>query len=169
MNKEKDKILNQWFDLVMRSYPKDTAKFYMREEDTFANPVGSTIFQGLNALLDELFGAMDHETLKSSLDPIIRIRAVQGFSPSDAVAFIFSLKTIIRKNLAKEINNNPEVATSLLAFETNIDRLGLIGFDIYNACKEKIHELKVKEIRKTAFRRVNNTSLPAKSRVVPSR
>ncbi len=159
LDPKKDVILKKWFDLVMKTYPEDTAKFFIRKKDAFANPVGSTVYQGLKALLQELVGGMDHQTLKSFLDPIVRIRAVQGFSPSDALSFIFSLKTIIRDLFAEEIRINPDFARALLAFETDIDTLSLIAFDRYSACREKIYELKANEVGHRAIRALKKAKL----------
>ena len=71
-------ILKTWFDLVIKSYPEETAAFFKQNKDHFANPVGSTIKRGLEAILKELFQEMDpdHETLLPIMDPIIRIRAI---------------------------------------------------------------------------------------------
>ena len=159
LDPKKDVILKKWFDLVMKSYPEDTAKFFIRKKDAFANPVGSTVYRGLKDLLQELVGSMDHQTLKSFLDPIVRIRAVQGFSPSDSLSFIFSLKTIIRDLFAEKIKNNPDFARDLLAFETHIDTLCLISFDLYNACREKIYELKANEVGHRAIRDLKKAKL----------
>ena len=155
---KKDVILKKWFDLVIETYPDDTSNFYKRQKDRFANPVGMTILPALEAVLEELFHGMDRETLKSFLDPIIRIRAVQGFSPSQAIAFIFSLKSVIREIFAKEIHN-VEFAAALLSFESKIDTLGLISFNIYMACREKIYELKANETKNRVFRAFERANL----------
>ena len=107
---------------------------------------------------------MDHEVLKSFIDPIIRMRAVQGFSPSEAVSFIFSLKAVIRKMYAKKIQED-EFARALLAFESKIDTLSLISFDIYNACREKIYDIKANEVRNRAYRAFKRANLVADSSV----
>ena len=155
---KKDVILKKWFDLVIETYPDDTSNFYKRQKDRFANPVGMTILPALEAVLEELFHGMDRETLKSFLDPIIRIRAVQGFSPSQAIAFIFSLKSVIREIFAKEIHN-VEFAAALLSFESKIDTLGLISFNVYMECREKIYELKANETKNRVFRAFERANL----------
>ena len=155
---KKDVILKKWFDLVIETYPDDTSSFYKRQKDRFANPVGTTILPALEAVLEELFHGMDRETLKSFLDPIIRIRAVQGFSPSQAIAFIFSLKSVIREVFAKEIHK-VEFAAALLSFESKIDTLGLISFNVYMACREKIYELKANETKNRVFRAFERANL----------
>lgn len=144
-------IIKAWFALAVKTYPPDTAKFLQRQKDPFANPVGRTIYRGLEKLFEALLKEMDDENIISCLDPIIRIRAVQNFSPSQAVSFIFLLKKAIRENIYKEISE-ALLYNELLVFESRIDKLGLIAFDIYMQCREKIYELKANEIKDRTFR-----------------
>jgi len=87
-------ILERWHLLILDTYPADSSRFLKQEKDRFANPVGSIISAGIEALYDELIGEMDPDRLSTCLDSIIRVRAVQDFSPSNAVAFIPLLKRI---------------------------------------------------------------------------
>lgn len=161
LEQRKTAILHKWFDLVVQTYPADTSKFLKTQKDPFANPVGKTVLRGLEALLDELLKGMDYETLASFLDPIIRVRAVQNFSPSQATEIIFSLKKVIRENLYKEINTN-QFVKELLLFESKIDELSLIAFDIYMECREKIYQLKENEVRNSTFRAFERAGLISK-------
>lgn len=162
--KKKDVILKKWFNQVIGTYPEDTQQFFRRQTDNFANPVGTTISKGLEALLDELFQGMDTETLKSFLDPIIRVRAVQGFTPAEAVAFVFALKPVIREAVAKEIQEN-DWSDAMLSFESKIDTLILISFDIYMSCREKLFELKANEVKNRTFRALKRANLIAEDRL----
>lgn len=148
-------IIKKWFDLVVQTYPADTSKFLKAQKDPFANPVGQTVLRGLEALFGILLKGPDDETIVSFLDPIIRIRAVQNFSPSQAVSFIFSLKQVIRDSLKKELQDG-SLAIDLLNLETMIDELSLTAFDIYMECREKIYELRANEVKSktlAAFKR----------------
>jgi len=142
LEKKKSAIINEWFEAVANTYAPDAAGFFKRQKDPFANPVGNTISNGLKKLFDELLLQMNHEEIKSCLDPLIRIRAVQDFSPSQATSFIISLKKVIIKNLHKELNDI-QILNEFLQLESKIDTLCLIAFDIYVECREKIYELKV--------------------------
>jgi len=157
---KRGEILKKWFDLVIKSYPEDTAAYFKQKKDHFANPVGGTIRRGLEAILKELFQEMnpDLETLRSWMDPIIRIRAVQNFKPSEAVSFIFSLKPIIR-SIADKAFKNENIERELQRFESKIDTLGLMGFDIYMTCREKIYELKANEVRNRTYRAFERANL----------
>lgn len=148
--RNKREIVNDWFDLLVETYPADSAQFMKREKDPFSNPVGSSARKGLEAIFNELAEGMDPQPLTDFLDPIIRIRAVQNFSPSQAVGFIFLLRKSIRKNLSKEISSR-EMFNELQEFESRIDELALLAFDIYMNCREKLYQLKEKEVKNRAL------------------
>ncbi len=139
-------ILERWFQLVLETYPTETSGFLKQENDRFANPVGYTISQELETLYDELLQEMNSDKLAACLDNIIRIRAVQDFSPSQTIALIFLLKKAIREELASEITEN-RVFEELLKFESRIDKLVLLAFDIYMKCREKVFEIRVNEVK----------------------
>ena len=151
-------ILKKWFVSAIDTYPSDTAKFLKRQKDPFANPVGRTIYRGLEALFDQLLEDMDYEAITSSLDPIIRIRAIQNFSPSQATSFIFFLKDVIREHTQKEVSE-ALLFNELLLFESKIDRLSLIAFNLYMQCREKIYELKANEMKNRTFRAFERAGL----------
>jgi len=148
--KHKTAIVKKWCDLVIDTYPPDTARFLKSQADPFANPVGSTTITSLTALFDQLLSGADRETAVSHLDPIIRIRAVQNFSPSQAVGFIPSLKAIIREQLSGQLDT-PEALKAMAKLDTQIDDLCLLGFDIYMKCKETIFNIKANEQRNRVF------------------
>ncbi len=140
--KKKAVIVRDWFDKVVETYPSDTSRFLKSQNDPFANPVGNTTLRGLEGMFDEILAGMDHASLLSFLDPIIRIRAVQSFSASQATGFIFSLKNIIRTVAEKEIRENP---SEWLTMDSRIDTLALMCFDIYMGCREKVYDIKANE------------------------
>ena len=81
------------------------------------------------------------------LDEIIRIRVLQNFAPSQALAFIFLLKNVIRHELAEEIRKE-NLAAELLDLESRIDGLALLGFDVYTKRREKLYEIKADEVKR---------------------
>jgi hypothetical protein len=139
--KHKKAIFQKWFNAVVETYPADTAHFLKSQKDPFANPVGSTTQSGLKILLDNLFGDMEAGSISNALDPIIRIRAVQNFSPSHAVGFVFLLKKIIREHSTDGMEG-VDISKELFLLDERIDDMGLMAFDIFSACREKIFELK---------------------------
>jgi hypothetical protein len=139
---KKANIVQKWFDRVIASYPPDSAQFLKSQKNQFANPVGTTTQKGLRAVYEALQTEITPADLVPLLDPIIRIRAIQNFTPSKALAFIPDLKKIIRSELSTELQDF-HLFKELSQFELKIDELSLIAFEIYMACRETIYELKV--------------------------
>jgi len=150
LEQKKALVLKKWFERIVQTYPADTSNFLKTQKDPFSNPVGKTFSRGLDALLDLLFKGWDAETGASFLDPMIRIRAVQDFTPAQAVSFIFSLKQVVREILSKEIKDG-RFLNELPLFESKIDEMGLMAFEIYVKCREKIYQLKANELRNRTF------------------
>ncbi len=145
---KKQEILKSWFQATAESYPTDTARFLKRQKDPFANPVGQTTYRSLDALFDALVANAGRNALAQALDPILRIRAVQTFTPSKAVSFVFALKRIIRQHLP---TGGPDAVEAMAQLDGQIDEMALAAFDIFAACREKVYELKATESRKQFF------------------
>lgn len=159
---KKASILGKWFDVIIESYPPDTSNFLKNQGSRFANPIGSTISQGIEDIFDELLrgpNPLQAEGKTSQfLDNIVRIRAVQDFTPSQALSFIFPLKRIIREELTVEIAGS-RFSDEILAFESAIDNLALSAFDIYIKCREQIYEIKANESKSMTFRLLQMANL----------
>ena len=63
----------------------------------------ATLFWLQSEIFDEFLGENSAEAMGPLLDKVIRIRAVQDFSPSSSLAFIFDLKKIARGVLEEEM------------------------------------------------------------------
>lgn len=150
---QKTAILDRWSDLILETYPVDSRKFFRTQEDRFANPVGANIREGIEGLYDGLVKGIDTETgaFSDFLDQVIRIRAVQQFSPAKAVGFLFFLKTAIRETLRQELKSK-EMLQELMEFESRIDGLALMAFNIYMQCRETLFDVRVNEIRSRVSR-----------------
>lgn len=159
--KKKGVILREWFDHVLGTYPPETAKFMKREPNQFANPVGHTIHHGLEGVLEEFLQGMDADKMSSSLDQVIRIRAVQGFSPSQALAFIFHLKDIIRETLKDEIRGSQISPRELGDLDSRVDAIALLAFNLYVGCRETLYENRVNEVKNRTFRLLQRANLVA--------
>ena len=159
LERNKDAIVKKWLASVIDTYPADTSKFMKRQKDPFANPVGNTLSVNLGPLFDELLNEMDYKAITSYLDPILRVRAVQPIlSTSQSIGFIFLLKKAIRENLKKELSDK-NILKELLYFESKIDELTLIAFDIYLKCREKVFGIKANEERNRTFRAFERAGL----------
>jgi hypothetical protein len=139
-------ILRRWIRLIIDTYPPDTASFLQREKDQFLNPVGQAITQASETIVDGLVRGVPAEELAPALDGIIRLRAVQDFAPSQAVGFVFMLKRAVREAVANSQGDRPN-PDELLAFEDWVDLLALQAFDAYMRRRERIFDIKTKEIR----------------------
>lgn len=162
LKKNKTAILERWFDLILETYPPDTATLMRKDRDPFTNPVGSTISREIDVLFEKLCEDVQDERYKSSLDSILKIRSVQDFSPSRAVGFIFLLKKAIEEILKNEILKE-SVMEEWLKFQSRIDALALRAFDLYMECREKICEIRINQAkaeREMAFRMIERMSYP---------
>ena len=154
LENKKSSIVKKWFELVIDTYAPDAAMFFKNQKDDFLNPVGGTTRNILETLFETLLEKFDTDSIAVTLEPLIKIRAVQKFSPSQAVGFLLALKTIIRNELKKELKKiNTE---ELHLVDARIDSLALIGFDVFVQCREKIYDLRTHTERSkiyTAFAR----------------
>ena len=153
-------ILDRWLKLILESYPADAQRFLKKQKDPFANPVRHTISKALENIYEHLLKGVDRKGVSPFLDGIIRIRAVQDFSPSQAVAFVFLLKRVVREALDKEIREH-HLSADLLALESQIDDLALVAFDVYMGCREKIYALSANEARNQVYRLLQKKGLMA--------
>ena len=140
---KKKAIIEKWIDQVLDTY--GSPDFFKKQKDRFANPIGSTISNGLQDLYVILVEERDLGEAAKPLEEVIKIRAVQDFSPSSAVSFVYLLKDILREELAKE-KNREEVLSLLVVLDARIDRLALMTFDYYMDCRERLHQIRVNEV-----------------------
>jgi len=159
LSQKKAAILGRWLTTIYESYPPETAIFLRKEKNRFDNPAGYRISEGLAGLYGALLQEMERDQILTWLDEIIRIRALQDFAPSQALAFIFLLKNVIRQELAEEIQTE-NLAAEVLELESRIDGLALWGFDVYAKRREKLHEIRTGEVkaRISAFMRKSGLS-----------
>jgi hypothetical protein len=142
---KREAVLGRWFQAVLATYPEDTARFLAGGADPFANPVGHTVRESLGCLYDRFATDAPASELSSAIDGVVRIRAVQEFTPSVAVGFVYTLRGILREELADAALDPAGLAT----LESGVDRLALVAFDVYMQCREKIFEIRVREIRES--------------------
>jgi hypothetical protein len=165
LKKNKAAILERWFNLILETYPANTASMMRKDKNQFTNPVSSTLSREIDVLFKNLCEGSQDEKCQSSLDSILKIRSVQDFSPSKAVGFIFLLKRAIGETLKNEICKE-SVIDEWMKFQSRIDDLALQAFDIYMDCREKICEIRVNQARtekEMAFRMMERMTHPKKN------
>ena len=138
-------LLPRWLEASFGVYPAETVRFLHREAGQFANPVGHSVYQGLETLYDGLAQGTEAVKLKAAIDQIIRIRAVQELQAAEAVAFVFQFKGLLRQELLRR-EDSPQ--QELMAIESAIDALALEVFAVYSACREQLYQIRLAEIKK---------------------
>jgi hypothetical protein len=151
LSDKKSDIIRRWHDLILDTYPSETATFLKGQKGGFVNPVGQIIEQGIEDIFTEIINGPDPDKMDACLDRIIRVRAVQDFTPSDAIGFLFILKKVIREELVPEVRRHG-LFEDLLVMESKIDDLTGIAFDVFMRCREQIYDLKANEMRNWTYR-----------------
>lgn len=146
---KKTSVIKKWFDLIIDNFPSDSSNFLKNQKDRFLNPLGYTISENIQGLFDELIHDTESEKIFLYLNDIMKINAVQDFSPSKAVSIIYLLKQVIKDELDDMEKN--KFSEDLKFLETKIDNLTFLSFDIYMKFKERIFDLRVNEIRNMTF------------------
>jgi len=159
LNQKGPHIRERWLDLIIETYPSDSKRFLKEQKDRFANPVGSTLSGEVETLYHELVHDMDPKNLDASLDRIARIRAVQDFSPSQAMGFVLLLKRVLREELDQEIKESPAASEEMLTLESRLDDMVLRGFDLYMKCREQVYEIRAKEAKNHVSRLLQKAGL----------
>ena len=165
--KHKDDIVRKWFELVLATYPEDSRDFFRKQKNQFANPLGHNIREGITGLFEAIVDyGCDREKAEPFLAQIIKIRAVQEFSPSEALSFVLDFKKLLRDEFA---GTDRELDKDLEKLEQDLDRLALQAFDVYMECRERIFELRVNELRNLMFgalERANLVSFPGEEKEI---
>jgi RsbT co-antagonist protein rsbRD N-terminal domain len=148
---QRQAILEAWLARTADTYPPQAAQLLREQRDPFRNPMGQVLREGLPALLDVLLGEGDLEGAVPALDRVVRVRAVQDFTPGEAVGFLFLLKGVIREVPGVWGGHAGGPPDPIEAVEDRIDRLVLLGFDRYAACREQMAEIRVHEAQRRLF------------------
>jgi len=152
LKEKKSAIVQKWFDAALASYHKDAQGMLRQTKAQFTNPVGFDLAEGLDGLFDALVGGVISDSVATFLDAIVRIRAVQDLAPSEALAFLFRVKQIVREEVGQEGLKDADRKAELAAFDAATDDLALYAFDLYMRCREKIYDLKAQEARTLTYR-----------------
>ncbi len=145
LKSEREKIVNKWVSWALSTYPPKAQHFFKSQSDPFLNPVGNILKNELREIFDELLKDKASEKVAVSVDAIVRVRAVQDFSPSSAVMIFSSLKDVVRDVL--KLDSGAYKWADVEEFYRRIDELCFLAFDVYVKCREKLWELKTKEFQ----------------------
>jgi hypothetical protein len=132
-------ILDAWFEKTIGIYPEQARGSISQSSERFRNPVGFAVRESLAKLLEELAGEMDVERAGNAVEEIVRLRAVQDCSATDAVSFVFLLRKIVREHHAE---------AEFADMESRIDQLALLTFDRYMKCREHLALVRINEAKR---------------------
>lgn len=143
---EKTAVVDRWYDLVLSTYPGQTAKVWKANTDRFTNPVGQTTLRVLGTLVDQLLRWDDAKAVCAPLEELVKIRAVQDFTPAKALSFVFFFKKVLRELFAETIAREG-LGGELAVFDGRVDNLALMAFDIYVKSREELYRMRVDEFK----------------------
>ena len=144
---KREAIARRWLEVVLATYPGGSGALFAREKDPFANPVGHSLRVGTERILDALLDGAEVGEIRESLHEIMKIRAVQQFAPSRAVAFVFRLKEVVRAELEGAAEDR-QFSRELAELDAQIDRIALAAFDSYVGCREQVYELRINDVKR---------------------
>jgi hypothetical protein len=150
LRERRSTILADWLARIADSYSEEMSGLLLNETDPFRNPVGGTLRLALPTLLDEILAGTESAAMLQALNDIVQIRAVQDFTPAQAVAFVFQLKDVFREQLRCLPQRHGE-GLALESLMNRVDRMALRAFDHFVACREAIYRVKVNEIKRRTF------------------
>ncbi len=144
----RETVTKRWTEAVHGSYPFGTIGFLRTQSNRFANPVGYRTGEAATALFAALLADdPNQKALGQALDDLIRVRAIQDFSPEEAVGVIFLLKRLLWEEIGVQIKEHGLV-DGFRAVEEKIDACALMSFGIYARCRESIHMMRAEEFRR---------------------
>jgi hypothetical protein len=140
-------ILERWRAMVFGSYPTEAARFFRSEKDAFQNPVGHSLLRSTETIYDAVALGRQAGSVREALEAVVRLRAVQELSASQAVGFVFWLKCAVRDEL-RELGAEGELWPALLALHERVDALASAAFDLYGQSREQVFRIRVGELRR---------------------
>lgn len=152
LKKNKGLFVKNWFQATINTYPAQAAKILGKDANRFDNPVGAITHETIEDVFNLLLEDFNQESLEKTLDPVIRIRAVQAFSASEAVSFVFVLKEIGEKILEDNL---------IREFDKLVDQIALASFNRFMKCREEIFLLKATESKRRIHRAFERAGLVA--------
>ncbi len=137
-------VLARWRALVVDRTPRAGRVGGAGPVDPFHDPVGVSLWRTTAALVEELCGGGSAAAAATCLDELVRIRSVQDVSAPEAVRFVFQLRTAVHDVLGDELAGaKPEERAAL---DERVDALALQAFDAYTRSREKLAELRAREV-----------------------
>ena len=145
----RDLFVQQWLACTLRTYPEQTGRFLSHERDPFRNPVGHMLRAALSELADELFGSFDRTRVTASLGEVVRLRAVQDFTPAEAVEFVTLARHAARGLTETE---HPRLAPDgLEVLNARIDDMVVMAADLFEQCRLELRAIAARAARRRVY------------------
>jgi len=145
---EQEQILAKWNAAVFSAYPLDMTGFARTREDQFRNPGGHAIRLALEEIYTAVSGRLSSERLlRGSLEMFVKLRAVQDFTPVQALGVVYLLKPLLRERVLPACLQNG-LLDEYLEAESRLDTAALLVCDIYVTSRERVFEERIGEIKR---------------------
>ncbi len=112
--------------------------------------MGANIRAGLTEVFQLLLAEADQQEFVEPLDQIIRIRAVQEFTPAQAAAPLLDLKWLVRQTFSAD-EKYRSLLSELTPFDRDVDRIALTAFDIYMHCRDQMYQARIRELKSGSY------------------
>ncbi|MDH3392461.1 MAG: RsbRD N-terminal domain-containing protein [Desulfobulbaceae bacterium] len=145
---ENGEIHDRWIDRVIATYPEGGGAAIKKQTDRFANPLGYNIRHALSSTYKHFCGTADLDQALVAIEDLVRVRAVQEFTPAEAVSFLFFLKEAVREENSNKKENEALGFVEWLDFEQRIDAIALQVFDMYMDNRERIFKVRINEMKR---------------------
>jgi len=143
IGKNKERLLEEWFLWLVDHYPEPSKKFISQKDKPFTNPVGYNLFQNLKKLLFTISsGEIESQEFNSSLEEILKIRAVQDLSYWRSANIFRFLWDNFNVNLPEDKN--------IESYKADVEyylRISEKAFETFISIREKIAQIQREEIR----------------------
>ena len=139
-------IAEGWLGLVGKTHLANWSGMPSRSRDDFADPAFCLMRKCIEAMVEALDSGVVQEKLAPSMEGFLKLLALQEFSPSQAIQFVFAVRPLLRRELSLE-PNSPES----LALDDRVDDIALIAMDIYSRCREKVYEARYNQLKKLHY------------------
>ena len=106
LEKYHDTLLEEWFELLIKSYPEESVKYFEKHKNAFTNPVGSNIYMAMDHILRELAGADEI--------PVLAVPVFQPVVIKKLNARVDDERHDARAKALLEHNEPPDAAVSVL-------------------------------------------------------
>ncbi|GJD72035.1 STAS domain-containing protein [Methylobacterium goesingense] len=138
VTREEAAILDAWVALLKAGGALQTGRIREAELQTQARSVLEQLRQALAS------GGTDatadaYASLRESLADISRSRAIQGFTPTDTISFLFSLKEPIFDALSRASGTDAaQVTAGIWSASKVLDQLGLHTMEVFQQSREEV-------------------------------